>query len=111
MFIQYNSEILVKYLEGIILLMKLGDNISSFSVSIDAYKVSKTLALSTLHKAIIGGVHPNHVIYMEGLDQDEVKNIISGEKVEKAYELNTAVLSFQKFPVGTFPYVVVFGRP
>ena len=53
---------LVKSLEVIILLMDLGDNINSFSVSIDAYKVSKTLVLSTAHKAVIGGVHPNHVI-------------------------------------------------
>ena len=61
--------------------MKLGDNITSFGVSIDAYKVSKHLALSTAHKAIIGGVHPNHVVYIEGLDQDELKNILYDDKV------------------------------
>ena len=61
MLIQYNFEMLVKPLEGIIPLMKLGDKILSFSVSIAASKVSKTLALSTKHKAIFGGFHPNHV--------------------------------------------------
>ena len=45
MLIQYNFEMLVKYFEGIIPLMKLGDNIPSLIVSIDAYKVSTTLAL------------------------------------------------------------------
>ena len=61
---------LVKYLEGIIPLMKFGDNIPSFSVSIDASKVSKTLALSTAPKAIVGGFHPNHAVSIEGLDKD-----------------------------------------
>ena len=101
MLIKYNFDMLVKYLEGVILLMKLGDKIPSFFVSIDASKVSKTLVLSTEHKAIIGGVHTNHVISVEGLDQDEVNNILAGEKVENLYDLNTAILSFQQLPVGT----------
>ena len=53
---------LVKYLEGIIPLMILGDKITSFSVPIDASEVSKTFSLSTAHKAIVCGVHPNHFI-------------------------------------------------
>ena len=80
MLIQYNFEILVKYLEGSIVLIKLGDDIPSFRVSIDASKVSKTLALSTSHKDIIGGVHPSRIISIEGLYQDEVNNILAGEK-------------------------------
>ena len=102
---------LVKYLEVIIMLMDLGDNITSFSVSIDAYKESKTLALSTAHKAVIGGVHPNIVISVEGLDQDKVNNILVGEKVEKAYEPKTVVIYFKQYPVGTFPRVILCGRP
>ena len=109
--IQYNFEMLVKYLEGIVLLMKLVRNIPSFSVSIDAPKVSKTLSLSTAHRAIIGVVHTNHVISIEGLDQVEVKNILAGEKVEKVYELKTALLYSHKCPVGTCPYVIISGRP
>ena len=38
MLIQYNFEMLVKYLEGITPLMKLGDNIPFFSVPIDSSK-------------------------------------------------------------------------
>ena len=109
--ILYKFEMLVKSLEGIILLMDWGDNITSFSISIDAYKVSKTLALSTVHKAVIGGVHPNIFISVELLDQDKVNIILAGEKVEKAYELKTAVIYFQKYSVGTFPYVILCGRP
>ena len=62
MLIQYNFAMLVKYLKIVIKLMKLGYNIPSFSVSMDASNVSKPLALSTAHKSIIGGVNPNHVI-------------------------------------------------
>ena len=61
--------------------------------------MSKTLVLSTAHKAIIDGVNINHVISIEVLDKDEVKNILAGEKVEKTYEIKTVVLYFQKFPV------------
>ena len=43
--------------------------------------------------------------------QDEVKDILAGEKVEKAYDLKTSVLSFQTCPVGTCPYVILCVRP
>ena len=100
----------MKSLEDIIPLMKLEDIITSFSVSIDAYKMSKTLVLTTTHKSIIVCVNPNHVISIHGLEQDEVKNILAGEKVEKAYELKTAVLYFQQCLVVTCPYVIFLGR-
>ena len=66
--IQYNFEMLVKYLDGIIPLMKLRDNIPSFSVSMDASNVSENLSLTTTHKSIIDGVHQNHIISIEVLD-------------------------------------------
>ena len=68
------------------------------------------MALSTAYKAIIDGLHTNHVIYIKVLDQDEVKNILAGEKYYKAYQMKTAVLSFQECPVGTFPCVIICGR-
>ena len=69
------------------------------------------MALSTSNKAIISGVHPNHGIDIEVLDQYEVNNIPAGEKFYKAYDLKIAVLYFQQFPVGTFPYDIICGRP
>ena len=102
---------LVKSLEGIITLTELGDIIPLFRVSIYTYEVSKTLTLSTAHTAIIGCVHPNHVISIEGLDQDEVNNILVGKKVENTYVLKTAVLPFQKCPVQTFPNAILCGIP
>ena len=41
------------------------------------------------------------------MDQDKVKNILAGEKAEKAYELKNAVISFQQCPVQTCPYVII----
>ena len=45
------------------------------------------------------------------MDQYEVKKILAGEKVENAYKMKILVLYFQKFPVGTCPYVILCGRP
>ena len=69
------------------------------------------MALSAAHKSITVGFYPNHVIYIEGLEQDEVKNILASEKVKKTHDLKTAVLSFHQFPVVTCPYVILCGRP
>ena len=69
MLILYNFDMLVKFWRVLKTLIKLVDNIPSLSVSTDSYHLSKTLAPSTAHKAIVDGVHLNHVISIEGLEQ------------------------------------------
>ena len=58
-------------------LMRLSDSILSgrlaFTLAVYGNKVSQAKQISQKYKAIIGGIHPNHFINLDGLLDKEVK--------------------------------------
>ena len=49
-------------------------NITTISASYDGTKTPTSLALSTSHKAIVGGAYPDHFISIENMSEAEVKD-------------------------------------
>ena len=89
-----------------------GDHLS-LSVSIDGTKNSKGITISTAHKCLFGGSFPHHIIPLDGLDESEIKKMVQNEnkEIQHAYEINIAVITFQRYRRGETPYVIIAGRP
>ena len=53
--------------------------------------------MSTSYKCLFGGVFPNHIILLDGLEEDTIKNIIlnKNKEAQDAYEIKIAVFTFQ----------------
>ena len=75
------------------------------SISFDGTKVPKALALSRVHKVIIGGAVPNHLISVEGLSDEEVKALLDPDSdVVRADELKAGVVAIQLADKGKPPF-------
>ena len=71
----------------------------TFSLAIDATKLSPLLETSLAHAAIVGAEHPNELIDAKGLTKDQVKEILSGKskkygKLEPASEVKASNMSY-----------------
>jgi hypothetical protein len=89
---------------------------TSFSIAIDATKVSQLLEISTAFKAIMGGAHPHHMILTIDLDSPTIKNILDhreylDEVIDIASEVKVAFMVFQKPPPGVSPIVIISAWP
>ena len=89
---------------------------TTFSIAIDATKVSQLLEISTAFKAIMGGSHPHHMISTIDLDSPTIKNILDRREyldkvVDIASEVKVAFMVFQKPPPGVSPIVIISARP
>eukprot|EP00957_Ditylum_brightwellii_P044692 3388683-Ditylum_brightwellii.AAC.1 len=51
----------------------------SFSLSIDATKLSLVIEVSSGYKAIVGVEHPNKLIDITGKTKDQVREILDGK--------------------------------
>jgi hypothetical protein len=85
---------------------------TSFSIAINATKVSQLLEISTTFKAIMGGVHPHHMISTIDLDLPTIKNILDcreylDEVIDIASEVKVTFVVFQKPPPGVSPIVII----
>jgi hypothetical protein len=98
------------------------NGIVSFSIAIDATKVPQLLEISIAFKAIMGGVHPHHLISTIDLDSTTIKHILDREtvfnqaddstiKIDKASEVKVAFMFFQKPPPGVSPIVIISAQP
>ena len=71
----------------------------SFSLAINATKLSPLLEISLAHAAIVGAEHPNKLIDAKGLTKDQVKEILSSKskkysKLEPASEVKVSNMSY-----------------
>jgi hypothetical protein len=87
----------------------------TFSLAIDATKVAKVLEVSSTYKAIIGGTHPNHMVSVNDLSEDDIAAILNGTSksisIEDATEVKVAIMSLQTTRGGVSPSVIVAARP
>ena len=71
----------------------------TFSLAIDAKKLSKVLEVSASHKEIIGGAFPNHVFDISDLRNYDDNNVIAGTSesvnINNATEFKVAFMYFQ----------------
>ena len=68
----------------------------AISLGFDGTKVPQHLQVDYSHKAIVGGVYPDHFIDMSGLTEAEVKAILDPDSsIVRAKEVKVAVVSFQ----------------
>ena len=68
----------------------------AISLGFDGTKVPQHLQVDYSHKAIVGGVYPDHFIDMSKLAEAEVKAILDPDSsIVRAKEVKVAVVSFQ----------------
>ena len=91
------------------------DHHPAFTLAIDATKVAKLLEVSSFHKGVIGGAHPNQNIDISNLSKDNVDAILQGTfgstEICEATEIKVAIMSFQSTAPGMPPSIVVAARP
>ena len=84
----------------------------SLSVSIDGTQNTKGVTMSRAYKCLFGGVFPNHIIQIDGLEEDVIKNIIlnKNKEIQDAYKIKIAVITFQQYRKGEKLNVTIAGR-
>lgn len=88
----------------------------SYSLAIDATKVSEVIDISSSHRAIMGGAYPDHMVSTLDKDKDTIHKIVKQEpgcsvKLVKATEVKVAFIVFQQVPSGLPPVEIIALRP
>jgi len=84
----------------------------AISIGFDGTKVPQHLQVDHAHKAIVGGVYPNHFIDISAKTEEEVKKLLDPDSsIVKAKEVKVAVVSFQYPGRRHSPYYVLGARP
>ena len=82
--------------------------INTFSLGIYATKVVKGVRLSQCYNAIVGGVHTNFFVFVDGMTNIDLHCSIElmrseDNKSDCTYEMKISVLSIQSVQVGKSP--------
>eukprot|EP00957_Ditylum_brightwellii_P031795 2411131-Ditylum_brightwellii.AAC.1 len=67
-------------------------------MSIDATKVARAIELCTAYKVVVGKVHLNHFISIEGLTPEQIEDLLVAKTMADADEMKIAVVLFQQVP-------------
>ena len=88
----------------------------SYSLAIDATKVSEVINISSSHRVIImGGAYPDHMVSTLDKDKDTIHKIVKQEpgcsvKLVKATEVKVAFVVFQQVRSGLPPVEIIASR-
>ena len=111
-FIIYNSDIIRDLVKQHATMLRQVNNTLTLSIYFDATKVPLELQICTIHKYILGGVHPNHFIITKVFSKEEVVDKINPTSdIEMAHEVIIYALIFQYVPAGEIPYYLLCGQP
>ena len=80
----------------------LGSRRLAFTLAIDSTKFAKKQKIPQKYKAIIGGIHPNNFITLDGLYNKELKEIvlILSDSFQLASKIKLVIISCQRVPIG-----------